>query len=366
MNTWEIILLFFSFQSFLLSILFTLRKRGDHISNILLALFLFVFSYLIFFYVLFWSRFNENLFLDLYITDDIPMALLGPLFFLYIARTVGKRRINYKDLLHLIPLALAFIQYTPFYSLTRQRKAEAIANGEVMTIIHAIPNFSFFLSVMLLFYGMAAYIKYAKNYQNDPDLKFWLRAVSIFYLLFSLSNISYYILSFTSSLNPSSDYFITFSMVLFVGLVAYVAYMYPSIFDGHDINKVIPFVKYERTGLSSNYSLELKKQLEILMENEKPYLDSDMRMDDLAQMLDIPRHHASQVINEHFKSNFFDFINGYRVREAELALKELGEKMTIQKVAYQSGFNNRTSFYKAFKKVNGVTPSEYRNLNLAS
>ncbi|WP_435625695.1 helix-turn-helix domain-containing protein [Flagellimonas sp.] len=272
-----------------------------------------------------------------------------------------------KDLLHLIPLGLVIYQYGPLYMLSRPDKIEVVTNREVMTIINPIPNFQLFLSVLMLLYGIAAYIKYAKNYKNDLDLKLWLKAISAFYLLFSLTNISYYILVYTSVLNPSLDYFITFSMVLFVSLFSYVGFMYPAIFEGNSFNHVVPFIKYKKTGLSPEFSKEMKDRLVVLMREEKPHLDPDIRLNILANLLDVSRHHASQIINEHFSMNFFDFINYHRIIEAEKLLKSKKEShLSITDIAFQSGFNNRISFYKAFKKNMGTSPSEYRALNPSS
>ncbi|MCB0372566.1 MAG: AraC family transcriptional regulator, partial [Muricauda sp.] len=80
---------------------------------------------------------------------------------------------------------------------------------------------------------------------------------------------------------------------------------------------------------------------------------------------DIGRNNASQVINEHFNLSFFDFINKYRVEEAERLL-ESNQLMTITDIAFEAGFNNRVSFYKAFKKVHDITPTEYKDHFMAS
>ena len=93
---------------------------------------------------------------------------------------------------------------------------------------------------------------------------------------------------------------------------------------------------------------------------EKPFLNRELRLDDLAEALQIGRHHASQVINEHFDANFFDFINLYRVEEAIRLLQEKGNELNLAEIGFLSGFNNTVSFNKAFKKNTGVTPSKFR------
>jgi len=120
-------------------------------------------------------------------------------------------------------------------------------------------------------------------------------------------------------------------------------------------------IKYEKTGLSEAFSLELKNKLEHLMENEKLYLEHELKLDNIAELLNISRHHASQVINENFNMRFYDYINSYRIEEAKKKLCTGFENssQSISDIAYQCGFNNRVSFYKAFKKVTHITPKEY-------
>ncbi len=119
--------------------------------------------------------------------------------------------------------------------------------------------------------------------------------------------------------------------------------------------------KYEKTGLSEAFSVELKNKLESLMEDKKLYLNHDIRLDDIADLLNISRHHASQVINENFNMSFYDYINAYRIEEAKnkLCSSFKNSSESISDIAYQCGFNNRVSFYKAFKKITQTTPKEY-------
>ncbi|MBA4744853.1 MAG: AraC family transcriptional regulator [Muricauda sp.] len=119
--------------------------------------------------------------------------------------------------------------------------------------------------------------------------------------------------------------------------------------------------KYEKTGLSEAFSIELKNKLEHLMDKQKLYLNHELRLDDIAELLNISRHHASQVINENFNMSFYEFINAYRIEEAKNKLCSGFENSSesISDIAYQCGFNNRVSFYKAFKKITHITPKEF-------
>lgn len=119
--------------------------------------------------------------------------------------------------------------------------------------------------------------------------------------------------------------------------------------------------KYGKTGLSKGYSKELKVKVERLMEEDKLFMDPELRLDKLAGLLHVSRHHTSQVINENFDMSFNDYINAHRIAEAKKRLcsgfKDSTE--TMSDIAYACGFNNRASFYRAFKKFTQLTPKEF-------
>ena len=96
-----------------------------------------------------------------------------------------------------------------------------------------------------------------------------------------------------------------------------------------------------------------------LMEDEKPFLSTDYQIIHLAQTLQIPVHHCSQTINQYFGKNFRDWLNGYRIRYFIKQYPLVVETMTIESVAFQSGFKNITTFYNAFKKETGQMPTAY-------
>ncbi|WP_066631248.1 AraC family transcriptional regulator [Labilibacter marinus] len=103
----------------------------------------------------------------------------------------------------------------------------------------------------------------------------------------------------------------------------------------------------------------LKKKLNHLMQEERLYLDSELNLVRLAEKMTITPHQLSYLINSGYNENFFQFVNRYRVDCAkELLLSE--EKLTMLAVAFDSGFNSKTSFNTTFKKLTQQTPSEYR------
>jgi AraC-like DNA-binding protein len=105
----------------------------------------------------------------------------------------------------------------------------------------------------------------------------------------------------------------------------------------------------------------LRNQLDQFMNKEKPYLDPELNLVKLAGLFDTTPHRLSYVINSGFDKNFFNFINQYRVSEAKLLLANPKmEQFSLLGIAYEAGFSSKTSFNNAFKKMTGLTPSDFK------
>jgi len=119
--------------------------------------------------------------------------------------------------------------------------------------------------------------------------------------------------------------------------------------------------KYRNSGLSKQKSLELFERLTILMQEKKPYQDSELTLFILAKQLKIHPNHLSQVINQHHNQNFFDYVNGLRVNDVkEALLSNKYDTHSLLGIAHEFGFNSKASFNRAFKKFTGITPSEFK------
>ena len=98
------------------------------------------------------------------------------------------------------------------------------------------------------------------------------------------------------------------------------------------------------------------------MESKKPYIDNELRLVKLADQVGYSTHLLSKVINKKYGGNFNSFINDYRLKEAETLLAKKDET-SIKSIYFDVGFNNKATFYKAFKAKHNCTPLEYqRNL----
>ncbi|MCS6819220.1 MAG: AraC family transcriptional regulator [Chitinophagales bacterium] len=97
------------------------------------------------------------------------------------------------------------------------------------------------------------------------------------------------------------------------------------------------------------------------MEKEKPYLNPELTIQDLADKMNIPKHHLTYIINNGLQKNFFNFVNEYRVEEFKKRVANPAYKhLTLLAIAFDSGFNSKSSFNNIFKNITGQTPSEYK------
>jgi AraC-like DNA-binding protein len=100
-------------------------------------------------------------------------------------------------------------------------------------------------------------------------------------------------------------------------------------------------------------------QLEQFMTEKKVYKNEDINLADTALSLGISHHQLSQLLNERLSMNFNTYINSYRIEEAKKLLIAYPDR-TVLTVAYEVGFNSKSSFYESFTKITGITPVEYR------
>jgi AraC-like DNA-binding protein len=125
-----------------------------------------------------------------------------------------------------------------------------------------------------------------------------------------------------------------------------------------------PAEKYSGSALSEEPRRQLIVKLEILMESDKIFISDNLTIEEVALKLGTRTKYVSQIINENYKKNFYNFINTYRVEEAmRLLLEADNEKYSILGIAQMVGFVSKSTFNAAFKRVAGTTPSEYRRKN---
>lgn len=119
-------------------------------------------------------------------------------------------------------------------------------------------------------------------------------------------------------------------------------------------------VKYQNIKIEEDEISQIKEALLEYFEEEKPYLNSDLKLEDVANAIHQPKTKVSQVLNQYLQSNFADFTNTYRIQVFKEKAKEgLIQQYTLSALSKECGFSSRSSFFHSFKKITGQTPLEY-------
>jgi YesN/AraC family two-component response regulator len=118
--------------------------------------------------------------------------------------------------------------------------------------------------------------------------------------------------------------------------------------------------KYKGLKIPENESSLIIRELKKYMDEQKPYLNAELKLADLSHAINYPAHEISQVLNQDLNLSFYDFVNSYRIEEVKKRMADKAyEKFTFIAIAEQCGFNSKTSFYRIFKNETGKTPADY-------
>jgi AraC-like DNA-binding protein len=315
--------------------------------------------------------------------------LVAPLHYWYAKHLVfPKTRFHFIYLIHMLPFFIyegyAFLDL--FFLQGRW-----IANFSIVENIPSQAGFVAFNWAILL--QMAIYmiisIKMLRRYSRyikdvfssiDRIRMSWLRnisflaisAISVFFLenLFLL-----YDIQLSHNFNLSS-----FLVAAYVYIIGYLGIFKSEVFSLENVEAALSRLpelsyqskmdsvqvrpegeKYERSGLSEEKAKAFLDNLLRLMREKEPYVDVNLTLNQMAEMLSISSHNLSEILNVHLHQNFYDFINGYRVERVKAdLLNPLKGTLKILAIAYDAGFNSKSSFNNIFKKFTGMTPSEYR------
>jgi len=148
---------------------------------------------------------------------------------------------------------------------------------------------------------------------------------------------------------------------LLMGLMqAFVFILIYRIFKVVNFQQFFDLKKYRTQTLDKNKLALLASKLENVMSNEHLYLDEKLSLAKLAEKLQTTSNDLSQLFNLYYNSNFYEFVNRYRVGHLEkLILDPSNDHFKIIALAEQSGFKSKTTFYKAFKEKHQITPLQF-------
>ena len=323
------------------------------------------------------------------------MLLLGPLLLFYVRGTLNDTsRLNKWDILHFVPALIHLIGIIPYLFQPFEEKIKiASAIIEDVDAIITINTNYFYTStvgfitrpVLLLVYILYCMVliwnrfTVSKEDQSIPQkqLFFSLRwlivlIMSLFFIVVEFLIITYNSIYIKPSIGLINSYplyilsgvaycIMSFSLLLFPNIL----YGIPKrIITGGDTKKAkaqkaIP-ISEESTTNNEDPFYDLSENIKEYLEREKPFLNPDFSVSDIALALQVPQNHVLYCINDIMQTKFSTLKSNLRIAYAvELLSGDLKESFTIEGIAQQSGFNTRASFYNAFKDKTGMTPTEF-------
>ena len=306
----------------------------------------------------------------LMIGSDILIFLFGPLLFLYVqCLTKPDFTMRWYTFLHALPFLIELVAESPFYFLGVAEKIYSINHMEdSITLYDFVSNP---LQVVQIFIYILVILKQLRLYEATLKEEFsavdkinlsWVRTIALLVgITFLVKGIFLvgFVTGFRSILLPYGNGVIGILASLSIYVVGYRGLIQPEIYLGRPDTESPK--KYEGSTLTSEKADTFARQLLQSMESTKPYLRSDLTLHDLSECSAIPVNHLSQIVNERFGQNFFDFINRYRIEEVKRRLADpVHRNYTLIAIALDSGFNSKSVFNTAFRKQTGMTPSAYR------
>ncbi len=365
LNIWSVIILTGAVQGFVLTFALLGKSKANRFLSLLilvLSLHLVEYTIAISGYVMEWPHTVASTYSLLF--------LMGPFYYLYsLALFQHNFQFRLKFIWHFLPAVLVLISFLPFYAMSGDEKIaflRSVASGDQIKIPASQLIFMVAHVIQTLIYVVLAYrvLSHKKKILVEQNASTairqfqWLRIFTIgFSIYLALYMISIFVIANVESHQVEIDYVMLLLTAIIIYAIGYTAIRQPVFFDYVTFNN-----KYQNSSLNPHRIEEIKAILDAYLKSEKPYLQENLKLSDLATSLNIPNYQLSEVINNNLGKNFFDFINQYRIEEAKTLLKNPScADLKIIAIAFDSGFGNKATFNRVFKKSTGMTPSEYKS-----
>lgn len=291
-----------------------------------------------------------------------PVLYISILYF-----TSLQKKFEKKMVWHFLPFLIFLVFRFPFF-ITGKNIEFSYATGRIVFfILHMALPLQTVIYWYLSFSKLQKHIKHIRQFSSSTeqiDLS-WLK---YFLLVLILIVIVWFNLVFFNFKNLIEHTPLVYLSCIF--FLAYFSLQQKEVFDFNkrELNELSAIKEYKKENpkrVSENRLNELDKKLQTLMNSEKVYLENDLSLPKLARRMEASCNETSFAINELYGDNFYNFINKYRIEEAKvLLLSEKYNQLNILGIAYESGFNSKTTFNTTFKKYTDLSPTEFVKANI--
>jgi AraC-like DNA-binding protein len=312
----------------------------------------------------------------------VPLTF-GPFLFLYTKYLIYRKFFfRSKDYVHFIPFVLLTALYFMFFQGKMVFDSHLIIERDGYLVARILYSIAFVASVV---YYTLATLYLLRRYQTNISDRFsyfssenklgWVYFLTFFFVLTHASFVIMGVYNVWVKEQVFNVYLISDVCLTFLAFsVSYFGIKQPYLF------KVIPDLngpkaqieeddeeeeskeKYRQSTLQDAIKAEYIEKLYRHMDTERPFLNPELTVQDLSKQLNIPRHHLTEILNNDIGKNFFNFINEYRVNEVKKRLLDSKySHLTIVAIAFDSGFNSKSTFNSIFKQYTDMTPTKWRS-----
>lgn len=293
--------------------------------------------------------------------------LSGPAFYFYI-KSLRQPTFHFdlRSLWHFSPVIII-----PLLSYTLLFRFEATLPADGIHLLIMLVWFIGYLVAALRLLPSRRWLSRELFVPESDAIWRWLYIPTVFYIATYALRVGYMCLEIAHllpAMKPDIAYILTMSArAIFFYLVAIGGYRHRYVHELREEETESPIsneeggVKYRKSSLNDEQIQDIWRKLHQYMSDKRPFLDSALKLAQIARALGISVSNLSQVINTCAGQSFHEFINGYRAREAQKLIKQhASSDKSMMDLSLEAGFGNSATFYKYFKKYLSVTPSQYR------
>ena len=301
-----------------------------------------------------------------------------PFIYFYVRKIATNRRIERKPLcFHLLP-AILFVLIASFipvclsedeiktYALGAFAGSKLFSAVFLFQVVDRSSKVLIVLQSLFYLYLISILIKEFKNRVRDYFSNIenrYFNWIHVFYIVFSISLLAAVppLIAGNANMAKTDNHLLTICFFTLSVIFYFIAFL-------ADNHRFIPDANFyhveEAASVESNFNgiqNEIAYKLKKYFEQHKPYLQRELKITEIASSLATNRTYVSAAIRNVYNSNFNEFVNSYRIKEATILLADNKlQHITTTEISEMAGFNTYNSFVKAFKKKHGCTPNIYR------
>jgi AraC-like DNA-binding protein len=308
-----------------------------------------------------------------------PVAAFGPLYFVYVLSVVGRLRLAHAW--HALPFAaycgVLMVMHLDMAGTVKIGPATMVPIFEASFRIVQALCFGYLIAVFRLLHQHRRHVRDYFSSTASRDLT-WLTWLSV------VLSAEFIVWIITTQVDARAEVPLILGRVAILYFVAWFGSRQVAVFEaGHPADSAVPpgvtpepvpvavepvpttpatRGKYARSGMTDAARDLIGQRLQRRMQEQHDYLDGDLTLNMLAERIGTLPHLVSQYLNDVLKLSFFDYVNGYRVAAVERKMVDPATRdMTLLDMALACGFNSKSTFNAAFKRVHGISPSAWRS-----